>query len=108
MCPSHITDLSSENPLIVSGRYRGKFPDTLKVKGVLADLSNFLVDLKIEIAKDIPLDRVRKQLVSFCSIELCSQFLIMLFRAIGYGGLMFLLLDMSSVLCLDAYLPHVS
>ncbi|KAF5481676.1 hypothetical protein F2P56_002313 [Juglans regia] len=56
--PSHITDLSSENPLIVSGRYRGKFPDTLKVKGVLADLSNFLVDLKIEIAKDIPLDRV--------------------------------------------------
>ncbi|XP_041005433.1 uncharacterized protein LOC121250378 isoform X1 [Juglans microcarpa x Juglans regia] len=56
--PSHITDLSSENPLIVSGRYRGKFPDTLKVKGVLADFSNFLVDLKIEIAKDIPLDRV--------------------------------------------------
>ncbi|KAG7988569.1 hypothetical protein I3843_03G193500 [Carya illinoinensis] len=56
--PSHITDLSSENPLIVSGRYRGKFPDTLKVKGVLADLSNFLIDLKIEMAKDIPLDRV--------------------------------------------------
>lgn len=84
MYPSHITDLLSENPLIVTGRYRGKFPDTLKVKGVLANLSNFLIDLKIDMAKDIPLDRVRKKLVS--SIELCSQFLIMQFWAIGYGG----------------------
>lgn len=82
MYPSHITDLLSENPLIVTGRYRGKFPDTLKVKGVLANLSNFLIDLKIDMAKDIPLDRVRKKLVSL--IELCSQFLIMQFWAIGY------------------------
>lgn len=51
--------------MTISGRYRGKFPDTLKVKGVLADLSKFMIDLKIEMAKDIPLDRVRNQLHGF-------------------------------------------
>ncbi|KAE7998425.1 hypothetical protein FH972_002970 [Carpinus fangiana] len=56
--PSHIPDLSSESPLIISGRYRGKFPGTLKAKGVLADLSKFMIDLKIEMARDIPLDRL--------------------------------------------------
>uniref|UniRef100_A0A2N9I5N7 VWFA domain-containing protein n=1 Tax=Fagus sylvatica TaxID=28930 RepID=A0A2N9I5N7_FAGSY len=56
--PFHIPDLSSENPMIVSGRYRGNFPDTLKAKGVLADLSNYMIDLKVEKAKDMPIDRV--------------------------------------------------
>ncbi|GAY37643.1 hypothetical protein CUMW_030610 [Citrus unshiu] len=46
MYPSRIPDLSSESPLIVSGRYQGKFPDTLKAK-----------ELKLQLAKDIPLDR---------------------------------------------------
>lgn len=59
MYPSRIPDLSSESPLIVSGRYQGKFPDTLKAKGFLGDLSNFVVELKLQLAKDIPLDRVR-------------------------------------------------
>ncbi|KAK9274868.1 hypothetical protein L1049_022122 [Liquidambar formosana] len=56
--PSCIPDLLSESPLTVSGRYRGNFPDTLKVRGVFADLSNFVVDLKVQMAKEIPLDRV--------------------------------------------------
>ncbi|CAJ1940539.1 unnamed protein product [Sphenostylis stenocarpa] len=56
--PSHIPDLSSEGPLILSGRYRGNFPKTLKVKGILADFSNFVVDLKIQNVKDMPLQRV--------------------------------------------------
>ncbi|KAK9989883.1 hypothetical protein SO802_030122 [Lithocarpus litseifolius] len=56
--PFHIPDLSSESPLTVSGRYRGNFPDTIKAKGVLADLSNYMIDLKVEKAKDIPIDRV--------------------------------------------------
>ncbi|OVA08327.1 von Willebrand factor [Macleaya cordata] len=56
--PSQVPDLLSGSPLIVSGRYEGKFPDFLKARGVLADLSNFEVDLKVQKAKDIPLDRV--------------------------------------------------
>ncbi|XP_057747759.1 uncharacterized protein LOC130966953 [Arachis stenosperma] len=56
--PSHIPDLSSGGPLTISGRYKGSFPETVKVKGILADLSNFTVDMKIETAKDIPLQRV--------------------------------------------------
>ncbi|KAH9804688.1 VWFA domain-containing protein [Citrus sinensis] len=58
MYPSRIPDLSSESPLIVSGRYQGKFPDTLKAKGFLGDLSNFVVELKLQLAKDLPLDRI--------------------------------------------------
>ncbi|XP_061361590.1 uncharacterized protein LOC133305393 isoform X2 [Gastrolobium bilobum] len=56
--PSHIPDLSSEGPLILSGRYKGNFPETLKVKGILADFSNFVIDMKIQKAKDMPLQRV--------------------------------------------------
>ncbi|KAF5743034.1 hypothetical protein HS088_TW09G01096 [Tripterygium wilfordii] len=56
--PPHIQDLSYQSPLILSGRYRGKFPDFIKVNGVLADLSAFALDLKTEKAKEIPLDRL--------------------------------------------------
>ncbi|PPD86104.1 hypothetical protein GOBAR_DD16936 [Gossypium barbadense] len=37
-------------------RYQGSFPDNLK--GILGDLSSFTMDLKIQRAKDIPLDSV--------------------------------------------------
>lgn len=53
-------DLSSENPLIVSGRYKGTFPDALAVSGIFADMSNFSADLKVHEAKDIPLHKVRQ------------------------------------------------
>ncbi|XP_059633265.1 uncharacterized protein LOC132276034 isoform X2 [Cornus florida] len=56
--PSRIPDLLSESPLIVSGRYHGDFPDTLKARGVLANMSNFTIDLKVQQAKDIPLNKV--------------------------------------------------
>ncbi|KAL2501390.1 inter-alpha-trypsin inhibitor heavy chain-related [Forsythia ovata] len=56
--PSRIPDLSSESPLIISGRYRGIFPQTLKVKGILADISNFSLDVKVQEAKGIPIDRI--------------------------------------------------
>ncbi|XVF88913.1 hypothetical protein PTKIN_Ptkin19aG0089000 [Pterospermum kingtungense] len=55
---SRIPDLSCESPLTICGRFQGSFPDTLKAKGILGDLSSFITDLKIETAKDIPLDRV--------------------------------------------------
>lgn len=53
-----VPDLSSKGPLVLSGRYRGVFPETFKAKGVLADLSSFSLDLKAIQAKDIPLDKV--------------------------------------------------
>ncbi|KAL6335238.1 hypothetical protein AAG906_029472 [Vitis piasezkii] len=56
--PFHIPDLSSGSPLIISGRYHGEFPDSLKASGSLADMSNFTIDLKVQKAKEIPLDRV--------------------------------------------------
>ena len=59
MYPSDIPDLSLEGPLILSGRYKGSFPETLKAKGVLADFSDFVIDMKIQKAKDIPLQKVK-------------------------------------------------
>lgn len=56
--PSHIPDLSSGSPLIVSGRYDGSFPDTVKISVTLADMNSFVIDLKVQRAKDVPLDRV--------------------------------------------------
>ncbi|XP_057505337.1 uncharacterized protein LOC130788606 isoform X1 [Actinidia eriantha] len=56
--PNYIPDLSSGCPLIVSGRYLGDFPDYVKASGVLPNMSNFTVDLKVKKSKDIPLDRV--------------------------------------------------
>lgn len=56
--PCKIPDLSSECPLVISGRYDGSFPDSIKVSGTLADMSNFIVELKVQRAKDMPLNRV--------------------------------------------------
>ncbi|GLU22484.1 hypothetical protein SLE2022_385550 [Rubroshorea leprosula] len=56
--PSHIPELSFGNPLIVSGRYKGDFPDNIKVSGQLGDLTNLVTDLKVQKAKDVPFDRV--------------------------------------------------
>lgn len=44
--------------MVVFGHYRGGFPDTLKVTGILADMSNFTIDLKVQRAKEIPLEKV--------------------------------------------------
>ncbi|XP_037497442.1 uncharacterized protein LOC105631375 [Jatropha curcas] len=56
--PFRIPDLSSGMPLLVSGRYNGKFPESIKVSGILADMSNFTIELKSQKAKDVQLDRV--------------------------------------------------
>ncbi|KAK8545266.1 hypothetical protein V6N12_026103 [Hibiscus sabdariffa] len=55
---SRIPDLSLESPLTICGRYQGSFPDGVKVKGILGDASSFIMDLKTQRAKDVPLDRV--------------------------------------------------
>ncbi|KAL4313388.1 hypothetical protein GQ457_01G040710 [Hibiscus cannabinus] len=56
--PSHLPDLSLGSPLIVSGRFKGEFPDVTKVTGMLEDMSTFQTDLKVQNAKDVPFDRV--------------------------------------------------
>ncbi|CAH9055497.1 unnamed protein product [Cuscuta epithymum] len=59
--PSQIPDLSSESSLVLSGRYRGAFPDNIKVTGSLADMSNLSVNLKSQETKDMPIDKVLAQ-----------------------------------------------
>jgi hypothetical protein len=56
--PSHIPDLSSNGPLTLSGKYKGRFPEVLKVKGILADFSNFEINLELQNYKDMPVERV--------------------------------------------------
>jgi len=59
--PTHIPDLSSESPLIISGRYNGTFPELVKVTGTLADRTSFAVDLKVKREKDMKLTNVISQ-----------------------------------------------
>ncbi|KAI8544709.1 hypothetical protein RHMOL_Rhmol08G0316800 [Rhododendron molle] len=56
--PNHIPDLSSGNPLILSGRYHGNFPDSCKASGILPDMSNFIVDLKVQKPKGMAMDKI--------------------------------------------------
>ncbi|KVH94016.1 von Willebrand factor, type A [Cynara cardunculus var. scolymus] len=55
----HVSDLLLfHGPLVLFGKYTGAFPDTLKAMGILADMSNFTIDLKVQRTKDIPLDKI--------------------------------------------------
>ncbi|KAK6148761.1 hypothetical protein DH2020_016286 [Rehmannia glutinosa] len=56
--PSHIPDLLSGYPLFISGRYCGNFPERVEVGGTLADSSDFEINVKVQNAKEIPIDRV--------------------------------------------------
>lgn len=55
--PFRIPDLYG-SPLVVSGRYNGKFPDIVKARGIGADMSTCVIDVKVRNAKGIALDRV--------------------------------------------------
>jgi hypothetical protein len=55
----YIPDISAESPLCVSGKYRGKFPDTVIAKGNLADMTEISIELKVQHVTDMPLDNVR-------------------------------------------------
>ncbi|KAJ9559758.1 hypothetical protein OSB04_004918 [Centaurea solstitialis] len=56
--PFHLPDLWCGSPLIVSGRFEGNFPDIVKVRGFLGDLSTYVIDVKVRKAKNMPLDMV--------------------------------------------------
>ncbi|GLU14226.1 hypothetical protein SLE2022_308090 [Rubroshorea leprosula] len=51
--PSDIPDLSFENPSLVSGTYKGGFPNNIQVRGILADMTIFVTDLKVQNANDM-------------------------------------------------------
>ncbi|XP_009764209.1 uncharacterized protein [Nicotiana sylvestris] len=72
--PCYLPDLLSSRPLIVSGRLFGNCPDSVKVSGTLADSSNFVVDVKVQKAKDFPLERVfaRRQIKILTANAWCS------------------------------------
>ncbi|XP_062187035.1 uncharacterized protein LOC133890600 isoform X2 [Phragmites australis] len=54
----YIPDISAKSPICVSGKYQGKFPETVKAKGYLADMKEILIELKVQHIKEIPLDKV--------------------------------------------------
>ncbi|KAK9734443.1 hypothetical protein RND81_04G140100 [Saponaria officinalis] len=56
-----VQDLSYECPVILSGRMKGKLPESIKIHGTLADMSSFTTNLKIQEAKDIPIEKVHAQ-----------------------------------------------
>ncbi|CAK9328171.1 unnamed protein product [Citrullus colocynthis] len=73
--PSSIPDLSSESLMMVSGRYSGKFPEIVKARGLLANLDNIVLDLKVQQAKDIPLDKLfaKDQIEQLTAEAWCSE-----------------------------------
>ncbi|XP_052620011.1 uncharacterized protein LOC111910089 [Lactuca sativa] len=56
--PSRIPDLLPRSPLIISGRYQGKFPELVKVRGLMTDLSSYVMDIKVRKTSNINLDRM--------------------------------------------------
>ncbi|KAI3512493.1 hypothetical protein L1887_19809 [Cichorium endivia] len=56
--PFCFPDLLSGSPLIVSGRFKGRFPDIVKARGFLSDLSVHVIDVKVSKANDMPLEMV--------------------------------------------------
>ncbi|GJU04814.1 hypothetical protein Tco_1121244 [Tanacetum coccineum] len=56
--PLTIPDLCSERALMVCGRYKGDFPNTLKLRGIRADMTNSTIDIDVQQANDIPLIKI--------------------------------------------------
>jgi hypothetical protein len=54
-----ILDISAKSPLCISGKYQGKFPETVKAKGYVSDMKEISIELKVQHIKEIPLDEVR-------------------------------------------------
>ncbi|KAG0499484.1 hypothetical protein HPP92_004175 [Vanilla planifolia] len=58
VCPCNIPDLLVGCPLIISGRYKGKFPRTVKAEGQLADMNDTFINLVVQNSGDIPIEKV--------------------------------------------------
>lgn len=51
--------------MLLVGRYHGRFPETLRSKGLLADMTEFSIELKAQ-KMDIPFEKVQCDLYHFC------------------------------------------
>lgn len=68
--PSEIPDLLCERPLLIAGRYRGNFPTVVKARGIYGDISNFVLDMSVHQAKDIPIDKIlAKRQIDFVTAQ---------------------------------------
>ncbi|GJY67447.1 putative von Willebrand factor A-like domain superfamily protein [Tanacetum coccineum] len=56
--PLTISDLCFERALMVCGRYKGDFPNTLKLRGIPADMTNSTIDIDVQQANDILLIKI--------------------------------------------------
>ncbi|KAG6428830.1 hypothetical protein SASPL_106867 [Salvia splendens] len=56
--PAQTPDLSTGSPVLIWGRYTGSFPDNVEVYGTLPDLGKFEITIKVQNAKDVPIDKV--------------------------------------------------
>ncbi|GKC95677.1 calcium-dependent protein kinase SK5-like protein [Tanacetum coccineum] len=72
--PFCIPDLYG-SPLVVSGRYNGKFPDIVEAIGIMADMSTRVIDVKVRNAKSIPLDmETLAPALEYSGIEVIRRF----------------------------------
>ncbi|KAL2630894.1 hypothetical protein R1flu_015580 [Riccia fluitans] len=56
--PYPIPDLFCNSPLVVSGRFPGKFPNSIKIVGLLPNRSQWELEVQTKKAEQIPLDKV--------------------------------------------------
>ncbi|KAL8254443.1 hypothetical protein R6Q59_032664 [Mikania micrantha] len=61
--PSTIPDLCYDKPLIISGRYKGNFPEKLEARGILSDMSKFTIEAQQDLFNVCILEKTRTQLV---------------------------------------------
>ncbi|GJT85887.1 hypothetical protein Tco_1067604 [Tanacetum coccineum] len=68
-------DLCYERALIVCGRYKGDLPNTLKLRGIRADMTNSTIDIDVQQANDIPLIKIlaKNQIDSYTTQAWFSQ-----------------------------------
>ena len=65
----YIPDISTQCPLCISGKYQGKFPETVVATGYLADMTEISIELKAQHITDMPLDNVKCS--NFATLYIC-------------------------------------
>lgn len=59
MYPYPIPDLFCGNPLVVSGKFQGKFPDSITVVGLMPDQSTWQLEVPSRKTSKVPLSKVK-------------------------------------------------
>ena len=65
----YIPDISAQCPLCISGKYQGKFPETVVATGYLAAMIEISIELKVQHITDMPLDNVKCS--NFATLYIC-------------------------------------